>query len=362
MTSSAFNPIIPPVKVRLFFRRARATGNTSIEQSFATMSAAFPKNNGFELDRFESSFYSNGFLPRLHAILEVRRNQATVNHITGDTNFLALGLPRRTTILTIHDCGLLDGKNRLVRWILWYFWLKLPVKNSQIVTAVSESTRQDIIRLTGCAPQKVCVIPTVVKSSFTYSPKVFQKDYPTILHIGNAPNKNLERHAQSLAGLPCHFHVVGRINDKQIALLKHLKLDFSISYNLSDEALHDAYQQADILLFCSTSEGFGMPIIEAQTVGRVVVTSAIAPMTDVAGEGACFADPLSISDIRRAVEQVLTDNNYRNKLIYKGLENTKRFNPETVARQYATLYERIEERQRRHQQISYAHPLRSYGL
>jgi glycosyltransferase involved in cell wall biosynthesis len=347
---------IPTIKVRLFFRRARATGNTSIEHSFDAMAAAFPKDMGFELDSFESSFYSNGFLPRLNAILEVRRNQATVNHITGDTNFLALGLPRRTTILTIHDCGLLDRKNRLARWILWYFWLKLPVRNSQIVTAVSESTRQDIIRLTGCSPKKVCVIPTVIKPSFAYSPKTFQKDYPTVLHIGNGPNKNLERHAQALAGLPCRFHVVGQINNKQIALLKQLKLDFLISYNLSDEALQDAYRQADIVLFCSTSEGFGMPIIEAQTVGRVVVTSSIAPMTDVAGEGACFADPLSISDIRRAIEQVLYDNNYRNKLIYNGLENVKRFNPETVARQYIDLYERIEERQRRHKQISYAHP------
>lgn len=347
-----------PIKVRLFFRRARANGNTSIEDSFAEMMAAFPTDKGIVLDSFKSSFYSNGFLPRLRAIFEVRRHQAEINHITGDTNFLALGLPRRSTILTIHDCGLLEGKNWLSRWILQQFWLKLPVKNSQIVTAVSEETKQDIIRLTGCPAKKIIVIPTVIRSSFRYSPKPFRKDYPTILHIGNAPNKNLERHAKALEGLPCHFHVIGKINDTQIELLKQLKLNFSISYNLTNEALQDAYHQADILLFCSIIEGFGMPIIEAQTVGRVVITSAVSAMPDVAGEGACFADPLSISSIKAAIQRVLQDDNYCNVLIYKGLKNAKRFNPETVAQQYAQLYEKIEERQRHHHQHNYAHAFR----
>lgn len=347
-----------PTKVRLFFRRARANGNTSIEDSFAEMSKAFPKNGDFVLDNFTSSFYSNGILPRLRAILEVRRHQVAINHITGDTNFLALGLPRRATILTIHDCGLLEGKNWLARWVLKQFWLKRPVRNSQIVTAVSESTRQDIIRLTRCSPKKVYVVPTTISSQFTYSPKSFNKAYPTILHIGNAPNKNLERHAQALVGVPCHFHIIGQISDKQIALLKELKLDFSISYNLSPEAMQAAYHEADILLFCSLVEGFGMPIIEAQTVGRVVVTSSISAMPDVAGAGACFADPLSILDIQRAIQLVIKDDACRNALIKHGLDNVKRFTPATVAEQYLELYRKIEERQQHHQQNNYAHSFR----
>jgi glycosyltransferase involved in cell wall biosynthesis len=345
------NPII---NVRLFFRRPRATGNVSIENSFAQMMSAFPSNRGYALSRFESSFYSNGILPRLRAILEVRRHRTTINHITGDTNFLTLGLPRDATILTIHDCGFLMTKKGITRWILKQFWLKLPVKNSQIVTAVSEATKQDIIRFTGCSPRKIFVIPTVIKSSFSYTSKPFNKTYPTILHIGNAPNKNLERHAVALEGLPCHFHVIGQLNEAQIAQLKHSKLDFSISYNLSDEAMQAAYEQADMLLFCSTLEGFGMPIIEAQTVGRAVITSSISSMPDVAGEGACFADPLSITEIRSAIDRVLNDDSYRKQLIINGLENIKRFNPETVARQYADLYERIEARLLRTKQSSYA--------
>jgi glycosyltransferase involved in cell wall biosynthesis len=102
-----------------------------------------------------------------------------------------------------------------------------------------------------------------------------------------------------------------------------------------------AYHEADILLFCSTIEGFGMPILEAQTVGRVVVTSNISSMPEVAGNGACLVDPLSISDIRNAIEWVCTSDDYRESLIQHGFENVKRFNPRTVARQYEAVYERV---------------------
>ena len=329
------------IKVRLFFRRANPTGNVSIENSFEAMLAHFPNDSRFRLDVFTSSFYSKGFLPRLKAILEVSKNRTDINHITGDTNFLALGLPQRNTVLTIHDCGLLDGKNGLARWVLHTFWLKLPVKKCKILTVVSEATKQDVVRLTHCSPDKIVVIPTVIKSGFTYNPKDFNKNYPTFLHIGNSPNKNLTRHAMALSGLPCRLHVIGQISDSEIEMLKNEGIDYKISVNLTNEQMYNAYQEADALLFCSTIEGFGMPILEAQSVGRVVITSNISSMPDVAGDGACLVDPLSISDIRKGIEQVWHDDNYRNALINKGLKNIHRFNSETVAQQYEAVYEKI---------------------
>ena len=329
------------VKVRLFFRRANPTGNVSIENSFESMIAHFPSNSRFRLDVFKSSFYSKGLLPRLKAILEIRRNRTDINHVTGDTNFFVLSLPKKNTVLTIHDCGLLDGKSRLARWILLVFWLKLPVKKCKILTVVSETTKQDVLRYTSCPPEKIIVIPTIIKSDFSYSPKAFNEKYPTFLHIGNAPNKNLERQAEALAGLPCLLHIVGQISEAQIQLLKKHKIDYKISVNLTNEEMQQAYQEADIILFCSTSEGFGMPILEAQTVGRVVVTSNISAMPDVAGNGACLVDPLSISSIRAGIEQVCFDEKYRNVLINNGLKNIHRFNPETVSQKYEAVYEKI---------------------
>ena len=327
--------------VRLFFRRANPTGNVSIEGSFEQMLAHFPTENGLKMDVFTSSFYSFGFFPRLKALLEIRQYCADINHVTGDTNFFALGLPRRNTILTIHDCGLLDGKTGLTRWILQTFWLKLPVWHSRIVTVVSEATRRDVLRYTGCLPEKIVVIPTVIKSNFTHKPKEFNQNHPTFLHIGNSPNKNLERHAAALQGLNCHLHVIGNISVAQMALLNELKINHTISVNLTDAEMREAYENADVLLFCSLIEGFGMPILEAQTVGRVVLTSNISAMPEVAGDGACFVGPLSINDIRTAIERILQDANYRNELINKGLKNVLRFNPAIVAKQYADLYAQI---------------------
>lgn len=328
-------------KVRLFFRRANPTGNVSIENSFETMRQFFPTDSRLQLDIFKSSYYSKGFFPRLKAILEVRRHRVPINHVTGDTNFLVLGLPKKNTILTVLDCGLLDGKNGLARWILHTFWLKLPVRHCKILTAISEATKQDILKLTDCPPEKIVVIPIIIKTDFTYTPKVFNQKYPTFLHIGNSPNKNLERHAAALAGLPCHLHIIGQISENQIIALRQQDIDFKISVNLSDDDMHKAYQEADVLLFCSTIEGFGMPILEAQTVGRAVVTSNISSMPEVAGDGACLVDPLSISDIREGIERVWHDENYRNTLINNGLKNSFRFNPKTVAGQYEAVYEKI---------------------
>jgi len=334
--------LVGTVDVRLFFRRANPTGNVSIEQSFEEMVAFFPKGNDFRLNIFRSSYYSMGVLPRLKAILEVRRHRSGINHVTGDTNFLALGLPGKNTVLTIHDCGLLEGKGRLGRWVLWLFWLKLPVASCEYITAVSEATKRDIIQLTGCGAEKIMVIPTIIKSFYRYKPHSFRKEYPTILHIGNSPNKNLERHAKALSGLPCHLHIIGKFDSGQTELLKKLKIDATISYNLTNEEMYAAYCEADILLFCSTIEGFGMPIIEAQTVGRVVITSRISSMPEVAGVGgACFVDPYNIDEIRQAVKLVIADDNYRNSLIKNGFENIKRFNSEVVARQYFDLYKKV---------------------
>jgi glycosyltransferase involved in cell wall biosynthesis len=327
--------------VRLFFRRANPTGNVSIENSFDCMLAHFSSEKEFKVDIFRSSFYSIGFWQRLKAVLEVRQNRADVNHVTGDTNFFALSLPRRRTILTIHDCGLLDGKGRFARWVLQTFWLRLPVWHSRIVTVVSEATRRDVLRLTGCSPQKIVVIPTVIKSNFSHKPKEFNQNHPTFLHIGNSPNKNLERHAAALQGLPCRLHVIGDISAAQIRLLNDLKINYQISINLTDEQMREAYENADVLLFCSLIEGFGMPILEAQTVGRVVITSNISAMPEVAGDGACLVGPLSINEIRTAIDRVLIDEIYRNTLINNGLQNIRRFNPSTVAQQYADLYVQI---------------------
>ena len=84
-----------------------------------------------------------------------------------------------------------------------------------------------------------------------------------------------------------------------------------------------------------------MPIIEAQAVGRPVVTSAVSPMADVAGADACLVDPQNPDSIRSGVKRILSDAGYREKLVLRGYENVKKYRADVVAEQYASLYREL---------------------
>lgn len=328
-------------QVTLFFRKPRETGNFSIETSFDSVLRNFPPESEIVLERFSLSDYSNGILPRLRGMLEARRHRGDINHITGDVHYLALGLPGRSTVLTVHDCGFMTHANPLARRVLKWLWLDWPVRHCRCVTAVSEATKRDIVRYTGCDPAKVVVIPTVIDDNFARADRPFNAACPRILHIGLAPNKNFARHVEAIAGLSCELYIVGRLGREHIALLERHRIRYAAAYNLSRDDMRRAYVESDLLLFASTLEGFGMPILEAQSVGRPVITSNLSSMPEVAGAGACLVDPRTVASIRAGVIRVIGDAGYREQLLGAGFANVARFRPDAVARQYEALYRRI---------------------
>ena len=128
------------------------------------------------------------------------------------------------------------------------------------------------------------------------------------------------------------------VNDVLAKELERAGVNFSSSKNLSNEEIMDKYRSADILSLVSTYEGFGMPIVEANAVGRVAVTSNILSMPEVAGNAAHLVDPFDVAAIRQGILKVIEDDAYREKLISNGFVNRKRFDVKQIATQYTEIY------------------------
>ena len=94
-------------------------------------------------------------------------------------------------------------------------------------------------------------------------------------------------------------------------------------------------------MFASTYEGFGVPIIEAQAMGRVVITSNIEPMNKVAGNGAIIVDPYDVNSIKEAVLRIIDNVELRNDIILKGLKNASKYSSESIASKYLKLYKKV---------------------
>lgn len=182
------------------------------------------------------------------------------------------------------------------------------------------------------------VIFNPIDPSFQYSPKLLNAESPKILHIGTKNNKNLENTIVALKDMDCHLRIVGKLSVSQMDLLKSSGISYSYVFNISDKELLEEYEQCDIVNFISTYEGFGMPIIEGQAIGRVVVTSDLEPMKSVAGNGAIFVNPYDLDSIRDGYKKAILK--YK-EIVSKGTENVKRFKVSNIASQYLDLYNKI---------------------
>jgi len=169
-----------------------------------------------------------------------------------------------------------------------------------------------------------------------------------LLQVGTRQNKNLDRLVQAIDGIPCKLDIIGELGAETLRLLEQHKTEYSWATNLSKAAIIEKYIACDILVFASTFEGFGMPIIEANAVERAVVTSSISAMPEIAGNAACLVDPFSIESIRHGIKKVIEDDVYREALVEAGRKNKLRFEAATIANQYAQLYKEVDSRNKNH--------------
>lgn len=254
--------------------------------------------------------------------------------ITGTENYLLPFISSAKKVVVVHDVksffNHVSGVRRKIKELMF---IKVLGKADKIVS-ISEQTQKELCDYHFSSE----VIYDPVSPAFIYKEKKIDKVCPVILHIGTKTNKNLKNTILALKGLKCHLRIVGKLSEEYVKMLLENSIDYSSCANISDEELLEEYNKCDIINFPSLYEGFGMPIIEGQAIGRVVVTSNLSPMKDVAGGCAVLVDPNDIQSLRQGYFEAI---NHGECYIDKGLENVKRFSVETIARQYFNLIKNL---------------------
>jgi len=227
-------------------------------------------------------------------------------------------------------------------------WVK---KESALVIAVSESTKQDIIEILKIPAKKIRVIHEACSTEFTEksaedTEKIKKKygikgDY--LLAVGTLePRKNLKRVIEAFKILDIRnleLVIAGKFGWGED--LKSIKNQDSVNQikllgYVPDEDLPGLYAGAEVFVYPSLYEGFGLPILEAMACGCPVVTSNISSMPEVAGEAAVLVDPEKVNDIARGIQEALEN---REQLIEKGKARAKEFSWEKTARETLKVYQ-----------------------
>lgn len=225
------------------------------------------------------------------------------------------------------------------------------IRSCNLLYAISETTKTDVVRLLEIDPNKIKVIMGGIDEQFKIDPIVNRSYFaikygiskPYIMNIGGADfRKNLnglvEGFAKAKAALNNSIQLVIVYSDKQQILSSGMVAsvfnDVIFTGYVSDEDLVKLYNGAEIVAFPSFYEGLGFPVIEAMACGTPVLTSKTSSLSEVSGDAAYLVDPYNIDEISKGLIYLMENAELRVLLREKGLVQSAKFQWEHVA-QYA---------------------------
>lgn len=207
------------------------------------------------------------------------------------------------------------------------------------ITCISENTQQELQRCFPLIGRRIVKIYNPYNPNIIYTPKKsIISEEKIILHLGTGSRKNLENVIKALEGLRCKLYIVGKLSDLQLQLLSETRINYHNEFEVPFYRIIELYKECDVVSFPSFYEGFGMPIIEGQAIGRPILTSKSGAIPEIAGNSVLYVNPNDVMDIRNGFNRLLTDSCLYRKLVTLGINNVKKYSVEEIFKAYENLY------------------------
>lgn len=316
---------------------------------------AFSKNTLGDF-HFINSTVKPSRLPNKLLNLALKFKWTSIEKLIGDFDCLFMPnlsqfnvSPRVKVVLTVHDLSpVVTPQFYNVKRRIWHKFLnyKKAFERANLLLAVSEYTKNDLIKIFGINPGKIKVVYPGVNAAVRIADERLREVRNTynlpgefILFLNTIePRKNLANLIRAFERLkhPADLIIAGRLGwkyTKDFALIKKTKKIGKISYigYVQEKDKLALIKLAKVLVYPSFYEGFGFQALEAMGVGTPVITSQLTAIPEVVGDAALLINPYDINSLHKALETVLDYENVRKELIAKALSRGLGFNWERTA-------------------------------
>ena len=264
---------------------------------------------------------------------------------------------RQPFIVTVHDIARFrfgfDRESLIERLMLKLD--VLGIKRAAHIIATSQHTKDDVIQYLGIPEEKISLVYNGTDCR-VFGPRNGEPlDGRYILYVGSErPRKNLGRLFEAFAELRPEFDDLKLVKVGPVGRSKAYRQDTMRKLNclaiaddvvfvdyVQESDLASYYASAELLAYPSFYEGFGLPPLEAMCSGCPVVTSNTSSLPEVVGDAGIMVSPTDTGGWVEAMRRVLTDNQLRNEMITKGLEQSKKFSWDRTAQQTLEVYRKF---------------------
>jgi|YNPBryBLVA2012_1023415.scaffolds.fasta_scaffold02438_2 glycosyltransferase involved in cell wall biosynthesis len=278
------------------------------------------------------------------------------------TSFVMPLFPRVPAVLTVYDLttSFFPQNFVLKHRIVFGSFVPLSIRKADHIVAISESTKRDIVEHFKIPDDRITVVHGAAEDRFRQPAdpariaavrEKYRLPERYILFVGVIePRKNvpglLEAFASIAQRIPHHLVVAGGLGwkyDSVFATVRRLGLGERAVFPgfIADEDLVPLYQGAELFVYPSFYEGFGLPVLEAMSCGVPVVTSNLSSLPEVTGNAAELVDPQDIGQIAEAMHRVLTDEVRRRRMVQEGMARAAGYSWDTAARTLLGVYRSV---------------------